>query len=138
MESLVKKLPMWLETIANRIYRSRRGRLQWRNHPDQPDCHLLDFTLRSTEERNGLTKEEKWLAGQRGLSIERIEQVEELRKRCQSLNQMLRRNIGCAPKASRDESIPDPCETILAKLEEIKEQRRNQTAHMILDRKSVV
>lgn len=132
LESLVKKLPMWLETIANRIYRSRRGRLQWRNHPDQPDCHLLDFTLRSTEERNGLTKEEKWLAGQRGLSIERIEQVEELRKRCQSLNQMLRRNIGCAPKASRDESIPDPCETILAKLEEIKEQRRNQTAHMIL------
>lgn len=132
LESLCSKLPRWLETVANRIYRSRRGRLLWRKHPDRPDCHLLDFTLRSTDERNGLTKEEKWLAGQRGLSIERIEQLEELRKRCQSLNQMLRRKIGEKPPLSRDETIPDPCETILGKLEEIKEQRRNQTAHMIL------
>src|SRR5579885_3672663 len=100
--------------------------------PGQAGFHLLDFTVRSADERDGLTEEEKWLAGQRGLSIERIEQFEELRKRCQSLNQMLRRDIGCAPKASRDESIPDPCPTILGKLDEIKEQRRNQTAHMIL------
>jgi hypothetical protein len=132
LESLVTKLPRWLMTIANRIYRSRRGQLVWRKHPDKPDCHLLDFNLLSAEERNGLTKEERWLAGQRGLSIERIEQLEELRKRCQSLNQMLRRDLGCAPKATRDESIPDPCPTILGKLEAIKEQRRNQTAHMIL------
>ncbi|HXG49507.1 MAG TPA: type V CRISPR-associated protein Cas12b [Methylomirabilota bacterium] len=132
LERLIQKLPGWLETVANRIYRSRRGRLQWKKHSDKPDCHLLEFTLLSKEERTRRTREEGWLAGQRGLSIERIEQLEELRKRCQSLNQMLRRDIGCAPKASRDESVPDPCPTILAKLEEIKEQRRNQTAHMIL------
>ncbi len=132
LERLIEKLPCWLETIANRTYHSRRGRLVWRNHPDKPDCHLLDFSLLPKDERDLLTKEEKWLAGQRGLSIERIEQLEELRKRCQSLNQMLRRNIGHPPKATRDDSIPDPCPTILAKLDEIKEQRRNQTAHMIL------
>lgn len=132
LDTLIKKLPCWLETIANRVYHSRSGRLIWRNHPDKPDCHLLDFSLLSKDERKLLTKEEKWLAGQRGLSIERIEQLEELRKRCQSLNQMLRRNIGSKPLASRDDSIPDPCPTILAKLDDIKEQRRNQTAHMIL------
>ncbi|RMF09682.1 MAG: hypothetical protein D6763_07420 [Alphaproteobacteria bacterium] len=132
LKSLVEKLPGWLEKIANRISCSRRGRLVWRKHPERQDCHLLELNLLSTEERASLRKEEKWRAGQRGLSIQRIEQLEELRKRCQSLNQMLRRDIGCAPKASRDESIPDPCPTILGKLDEIKEQRRNQTAHMIL------
>jgi hypothetical protein len=132
LEKLTKKLPQWLEIIANRTYHSRRGQLMWIKHPAKPDCHLLDFSLLTKEERNRLTKEEKWLSGQRGLSIERIDQLEELRKRWQSLNQMLRREIGCAPKASRDDSIPDPCPTILAKLDEIKEQRCNQTSHMIL------
>jgi len=132
LDALVKKLPQWLETIANRVYHSRSGRLIWRDHPDKPDCHLLDFSLLTKDERKVLTTEEKRLAGQRGLSIERIEQLEKLRKRCQSLNQILRRPVGCKPPMSRDDSIPDPCPTILAKLDDIKEQRRNQTAHMIL------
>lgn len=132
LEKLVEKLPRWLKAIANRTYRSRRGRLIWVKHPEKTDCHLLDFSLLSKEERKQLSEEERRLAGQRGLSIERIEQLEELRKRCQSLNQMLRRKIGCKPPLSRDDSIPDPCPTILAKLDDIKEQRRNQTAHMIL------
>jgi hypothetical protein len=134
LEDLVKKLPRWLEVIANRVYSSRRGQLVWRNHPEpgMERCHLLDFSLRTKEERDKLTKDEQRLGGQRGLAMERIEQLEELRKRCQSLNQMLRRDIGGKPPLSRDDSIPDPCPTILAKLDDIKEQRRNQTAHMIL------
>ena len=132
LSDLQNRLPGWLTMAANRVYSSRHGRFVWIRHPDKPDCHLLDLSLLSKEERERLTKDEKRLAGQRGLSMERIEQLEELRKRCQSLNQMLRRDIGSAPKASRDDSIPDPCPTILAKLDDIKEQRRNQTAHMIL------
>ena len=132
LESLIEKLPRWLEIIAHRVYTSRTGKLVWRSQPDREGCHLLDFTLRTAEERKQLTKEEMRLAGQRGLAIQRIEQLEELRKRCQSLNQMVRREIGTKPKLSRDEGIPDPCPTILAKLDEIKAQRQNQTAHMIL------
>jgi hypothetical protein len=129
---LMKNLPGWLEIVANRVYHSRRGRFVWRKHPDKTDCHLLCFEEWNQEERKKLTKDELMLAGQRGLSIERIEQMEELRKRCQSLNQMVRRSVGEPPLKSRDDSIPDPCPAILAKLDNIKEQRRNQTAHMIL------
>lgn len=129
---LMKNLPGWLEIIANRVYHSRRGRFVWQKHPDKTDCHLLGFVELNQEERKKLTKEDLILAGQRGLSLERIEQMEELRKRCQSLNQMVRRSVGEPPLKSRDDSIPDPCPAILAKLDNIKEQRRNQTAHMIL------
>lgn len=132
LNSLMKNLPGWLEIIANRVYRSRRGRFVWSKHPDKADCHLLGFEEWNKDERKKLTKDERMLAGQRGLSIERIEQMEELRKRCQSLNQMARRGVGEPPLKSRDDSIPDPCPAIIAKLDNIKEQRRNQTAHMIL------
>ncbi len=132
LNALLPKMPAWLEIIANRIYRSRRGCFTWGKHPDKTECHLLAFQEWTKEKQKSLSKEEKMLAGQRGLSIERIEQMEELRKRCQSLNQMLRRDIGDAPPRGRDDSIPDPCPTVLAKLDDIKEQRRNQTANMIL------
>jgi hypothetical protein len=129
---LMGRLPGWLEIIANRVYHSRRGRFIWQKHPDKEKCHLLGFEEWNQDERKKLTKDELMLAGQRGLSIERIEQMEELRKRCQSLNQMARRNVGEPPLQSRDPSIPDTCPAILAKLDNIKEQRRNQTAHMVL------
>ena len=58
LDTLIKKLPRWLEAIANRVYHSRSGRLIWRNHPDKPDCHLLDFSLLSKDERKLLTKRE--------------------------------------------------------------------------------
>ncbi|MBL9179466.1 MAG: type V CRISPR-associated protein Cas12b [Verrucomicrobiaceae bacterium] len=132
LANLVKALTPWLEEIANRIYHSRSGCLKWKTHPDKGDCHLLAYEEWPKEKIKSQTKEEKMLAGQRGLSIERIEQMEELRKRCQSLNQTLRRKIGDPPPRGRDDSIPDPCPAVLAKLDGLKEQRRNQTAHMIL------
>jgi hypothetical protein len=64
--------------------------------------------------------------------MERIEQVEELRKRFQSLNQTLRREVGGKPPVRRDDSVPDPCPDLLDKLDNLKKQRVNQTAHMIL------
>jgi IS605 OrfB family transposase len=64
--------------------------------------------------------------------MRRIEQIEELRKRFQSLNQTQRREIGGKPPIRRDDSIPDCCPDLLDKLDNIKTQRVNQTAHMIL------
>jgi IS605 OrfB family transposase len=75
------------------------------------------------------------LAGQRGLSVARIEQLSELRRRWQSLNQALRVTPGERPltaKEMRSQQIPDPCPDVLEKLENIREQRVNQTAHLIL------
>jgi hypothetical protein len=75
------------------------------------------------------------LAGQRGISFERIDQIEELRRRFLSLNRVLQRELGAPPKSGRelrDDPVPDCCPDILAKLDRIKEQRVNQTAHLIV------
>jgi hypothetical protein len=98
-------------------------------HPDKPDCHLLRQTAMTPSSDAVL------LSGQRGLGIARIEQLSELRRRWQSLNQALRRELGQKPPTAsemRNDPIPDPCPDILRKLENIREQRVNQTAHLIL------
>ena len=64
--------------------------------------------------------------------MRRIEQIEELRKRFQSLNQSLRREVGGKAPIRRDEAVPDTCPDLLEKLSNLKEQRINQTAHLIL------
>jgi len=101
----------------------------WQVHPEKPDCHLLSCTTKSN------TSAKTLLTGQRGLSIARIEQLSELRRRWQSLNQALRRELGQRPLSAaemRNDPIPDPCPDILRKLENLREQRVNQTAHLII------
>lgn len=115
--------------LTDRIIPLRGRRWEWVQHPDKEDCHLLRQTAPGTDERK--TK----LRGQRGLSMARIEQLSELRRRWQSLNQSLRRQIGQKPLTAaemRNDPIPDPCPDVLTKLENIREQRVNQTAHLIL------
>ncbi|MBZ0220882.1 MAG: type V CRISPR-associated protein Cas12b [Candidatus Methylomirabilis sp.] len=120
-----------LVRIANRALPLRGRSWKWESHPrataENPLHHL-------TQNGPGLDREDRpvWIRGQRGLSMKRIEQIEELRKRLQSLNQTMRRKIGEKPPIRRDESVPDPCPDLLEKLDNIKEQRVNQTAHMLL------
>lgn len=123
--------PILLVRIANRILPMRGRSWQWVRHPAatiENPLHQL------TQNGPSLDSQERpvWLRGQRGLSMKRIEQFEELRKRCQSLNQTMRREIGGKPRTRRDESVPDPCPDLLEKLDSMKKQRVNQTAHMIL------
>lgn len=109
--------------------RERDWEWEWVIHPDNANCHLL----RQTPAQPDQAKVK--LRGQRGLSMARIEQLSELRRRWQSLNQALRREIGQRPPTAaemRNDPIPDPCPDILRKLENIREQRVNQTAHLIL------
>lgn len=124
-------VPTLLERIANRILPLRGRSWRWGEHPDAAEQNRLHVL---TQAGPSLDSKEKpvWLRGQRGLSLERIEQVEELRKRCQSLNQTMRRPIGSKPPTRRDESVPDPCPDLLEKLDNLKKQRINQTAHLIL------
>lgn len=115
--------------LTDRVMPLLGRRWEWVQHPDKEDCHLLRQTERGSDDRK--TK----LRGQRGLSMARIEQLSELRRRWQSLNQSMRRQIGEKPLTAtqmRNDPIPDPCPDVLTKLENIREQRVNQTAHLIL------
>jgi hypothetical protein len=124
LQPLREKLPGLLVSVANRCLPLRKHSWHWGKHPQKFDCFLLGMT--------GPEASDVKLRGQRGLSLERIEQIEELRKRFQSLNQTLRRQPGEPPLKRRDDSIPDPCPHLLEKLDRTKRQRVNQTAHMIL------
>lgn len=132
-----ENLPRLLVILANRCVPLRGRSWRWANHPANPDCFLLSQAGEPKPNarhcrNDGTEVDATWIRGQRGLSFERIEQIEELRKRFQSLNQTLRRTPGQPPLKRRDETIPDPCPDLLAKLDRTKEQRVNQTAHMIL------
>ncbi|OGX36711.1 MAG: hypothetical protein A3D87_01715 [Omnitrophica WOR_2 bacterium RIFCSPHIGHO2_02_FULL_50_17] len=76
-----------------------------------------------------------WLRGQRGLSIARIEQLENFRRAVLSLNRLLRHEIGTKPEfgsSTCGESLPDPCPDLTDKIVRLKEERVNQTAHLII------
>jgi len=124
-----QRVQEYLLQLTRRILPLRGRTWEWVVNPEKPDCHLL----RQTDEGTG--PENAKLRGQRGLNMARIEQLSELRRRWQSLNQSLRRKIGDKPLTAsemRNDPIPDPCPDILRKLENIREQRVNQTAHLIL------
>lgn len=127
----IDKAQQILVRIANRILPLRGRSWRWERHPQATEKNPLHHL---TQNGQNLDSAERpvWIRGQRGLSMKRIEQVEELRKRFQSLNQTLRREIGGKPPIRRDESVPDTCPDLLEKLDNIKEQRINQTAHMVL------
>jgi len=127
--NLREMLCLELEFIANRILPLRGRKWEWAARTNRPDCRVL----RETEP--GTDTEDKKLRGQRGLSLKRIQQLAELRRRCQSLNRSLQHLPG---ERSRDGSsrrgieLPDPCPDILTKTDHIKEQRIHQLAHDIL------
>lgn len=131
LESRLKELPGLLVHLANRILPLRGRSWNWDMHPEATEGNRI-FLLSQKGPALDSKDSPAWLRGQRGLSMERIEQIAELRKRFQSLNQTLRRDIGGKPPIRRDESVPDPCPDLLDKLDRIKGQRVNQTAHMIL------
>lgn len=125
---LKELLSVNLEKIANRVVPLRGRNWEWRMRDDG-----AGYILRQTERGSDKTKTR--IAGQRGLSIERIEMIEELRRRCQSLNKALQHEPGTKPKlgfGTKGSEAPDPCPDILEKLDQLREQRVNQTAHLIL------
>lgn len=118
-----------LVRIADRIQPLRGRRWEWVLRKDDTQNHVLQQTERGTDARP------KLLAGQRGLSMKRLEQLESLRQRCQSLNRSLRQEPGNPANLGRSKrgiELPDPCPELLDRLEALREQRVNQTAHLIL------
>ena len=122
-------LPRILLQITQRIVPLRHYCWDWISHPLRNECHLLCW-----KERPYPRKAIK-VRGQRGLGFERIVQLEELRMRWQSLNRSLMRKPGEKPPSGRElreHPVPDPCPDLLDKLDQLKRQRVNQTAHMIV------
>jgi len=123
------RIAVELGRIANRVQPLRGRDWEWAKRDDANHCHVLRQTPRGSNDRKPL------LAGQRGLSLRRIEQLESLRQRCQSLNRALTQEPGTPSKLGRSRrgiELPDPCPELLDRLEALKEQRVNQTAHLIL------
>lgn len=118
-----------LVRIANRVAPLRDRHWIWQPRADLPSCHRLCQT------DPGSASEKHLLAGQRGISHQRIEQLEALRHRCQSLNRALQHKPGEKPRMGRrtkGDELPDPCPELLEKMERLREQRVDQTAHAIL------
>lgn len=127
-DELRRKLPEILVQIADRVLPLRGRHWRWEKRSDGET-----FVLMQTE--RGLSDPHRKICGQRGLSFARIEQLESMRIRCQSLNRLLMHRPGdkpATPKEMRDRPIPDCCPDILRRLDAMKEQRVNQTANMIL------
>ncbi len=117
-----------LVVVANRVLPLKGRKWEWRARPDGSG-----FVLRQGERGSDCVP--TLIAGQRGLSMERIEQIEDLRKRCQSFNRACLRKPGERARmgrSARGVELPDPCPEILDKLDRLREQRVNQTAHLIL------
>jgi hypothetical protein len=127
--SLRTTLQQELVRIAGRILPLRNGIWEWTRRTNDPANHILRRISREPH------RKKPRIAGQRGLSLRRILQLESLRQRCQSLNRALQQTPGGPAKLGRSRrgvELPDPCPEILARLDALKEQRVNQTAHLIL------
>jgi hypothetical protein len=75
------------------------------------------------------------IRGQRGLSMARLEQLEGLRRLFLRYNRSLDRKAGMPAafgRADRGRESGEPCQALLDKIDRMKDQRVDQTAHLIL------
>lgn len=127
-------IPGLLLQLTNRVLPLRGRQWQFIQHPGNGVSQKTpSFLLCQTQRGSDATPKD--ICGQRGISFARIGQLEELRKRWQSLNRTLMRAPGARPESARqmrDNQVPDPCPDILRRLDAMREQRVNQTAHLIV------
>lgn len=122
-------IPRQLVFLANRILPLRGRRWEWVKRNDSSGCHVL------CANNYGSDTYSNKICGQRGLSMKRLEQLDELRRRFQSLNRALLQTPGqpaALGKSKRGIELPDPCPDLLDKANQLREQRVNQTCHLIL------
>ena len=120
-------LPL-LVKIADRVAPLRDHRWEWQSRGDGTPYGEL---LRLPREPGV----KPLVRGQRGLSLARIEQMENLRRLFLRFNRALDREAGKPAKFGRADAgraSGEPCQDLLAKIDRLKEQRVNQTAHLIL------
>jgi len=125
---LRRELEPRLVDLADRVVPLRTRSWTWKLRNDgTPYGELLD-----NGERPAKTPK---IRGQRGLSMRRIEQLENLRRLFLRFNRSLDREPGKPAvfgRADAGRESGEPCRSLLEKIDAMKEQRVNQTAHLIL------
>lgn len=106
-----------LPKLADRILPWRRGHWTWQ--PSENNWHEMKLD-RSKPRPKAL------LAGQRGISLARLNQLKDLRQLAQSLNHLCRRK-----QIERGEIVPEPFEDCRQAIEDAREDRAKQIAHEI-------
>ncbi len=128
---LRSKMGEHLVTLANRVAPLRKRSWRWERTKENPEQGIYGEL-----KDNGLPLSEKtWIRGQRGLSLWRIEQLENLRRLFLRYNRSFDRKAGIPAKfgsADLGRRSGEPCRLLLEKIERMKNQRVNQTAHLIL------
>lgn len=130
---LRKSLGEQLLDLANRIAPLRDRSWEWaarKNGRDKTGVYreLQDSGL-------PLSESKVWIRGQRGLSLARIEQLENLRRLFLRHNRSFDREPDERASFGPDDlgrNSGEPCRLLLDKIDRMKEQRVNQTAHLIL------
>jgi len=122
-----------LEGIADRVLPIRQHRWRWEAHSSEMFrekgwCELVSHQAPDFRPK---------VKGQRGLSLRRIEQITAFRKCLLSFNRSCQEVFGEKPikgEDMEDESVPEPCPSILKRLKELKDQRIKKTAHGIIEK----
>jgi len=128
-----------LTTLANRILPGKK--FQWTiekgelveltNREGQREKFVPHTLKRKPRPSVSQTK----IYSQGGLHAQRIEAIEDLRRRLTSFQREVNRTIGIEPTIGygrNSGSVPDAAPELLEKLDRLKEQRVKQTAHLIL------
>jgi IS605 OrfB family transposase len=122
IDDYLAKFKELLPKFADRILPTRKGEWKW----DVAEGGWFSMQLDTKKERP-----EAWLAGQRGLSYERLRQLKELRQFAQSLNHLCRHKFAKRYMAGRREEISEPFEGCRQALEDARNDRVKQIAHAI-------
>jgi hypothetical protein len=129
-DSLRTKLGEHLVTLANRVAPLRDRLWYWDQTRSDAGQGLYGELLDSGDQQPAT-----WLRGQRGLSLSRIEQLDNLRRLFLRYNRSFDRESGKPAQFGRADlgrRSGEPCRLLLEKIDRMKEQRVNQTAHLIL------
>jgi hypothetical protein len=126
-ETLRSDLEVHLTNLANLTVPLRQKLWTWHLRPG--DSKYGDLLMVDFEDSHPKVR------GQRGLSMPRLEQLDGLRRLFLRYNRSLDREK-CTPakfgRADEGRTSGEPCQALLDKIDRMKEQRVNQTAHLIL------
>lgn len=131
IRKLREELPFVAEQVTNLILPRRRGRWQWKQQT-KPGFIGSGIMMPTGNEAHG---KEHYVYRMGGLSIGRLTQLEDLRKRLQSMNRLLAVAPGekaQSGRAARGEAVLDPCPDIRLKIENVRTTRANEIAHAIV------
>lgn len=122
-------LPSLAERVAELLLPRKTG--AWRWTPQSVEGSIGSGVM-SVKGKDIKRRRKIYRSG--GLSVARLSQLEDWRKRLQSMSRLLTVEPGSKPivgRASTGSKVTDPCPDLRVKIDNVREQRVNQIAHLI-------